>query len=440
MKFFTKIAAATCAVLMCTTMNAQDKWSLERCISHAQEHNLQVKQQQLAVEQARNNLLAAKLGYAPSVNASMNHSMSWGRSVNLNDLEIIENKRSQSTSLNLSASLPLFEGMKKQNTVKSNLKQLEIAGTNVEKLKDEISLSVARGYLQVLLAYEIEKSAIESYNSVKEQVDRCSTLVQAGSQPYSSQLELEAQLANEKVQVVSARNNVKSALLTLTQLLDIEDIENFDIQIPETEHLALLPAENSIEEIYADAQDLPSVKGAELSLEQSRIQYKIQRGAALPTISFSAGYGTYFSDSQQSPFFEQFNNNRNPSLGFGLSIPIFNNWRSNTSIRNARLNIKQSELDLEITRQNLLKEIQQAANDADACYEKMNAAKQNMASARESFRYTQEKFNAGAVGGTDYTVAKANLFKAESDFLQNKYQYIFQQKVLDYYKNIPITL
>lgn len=440
MKLFTKIAVSACAIALCTAMSAQDKWSLERCISHAQEHNLQIKQQQIAVEQAENNLLVAKLGYAPSVNASMNHSMSWGRSVNLNDLEIIENKRSQSTSLNISASLPLFEGMKKQNTVKSNLKQLEIAGTNVEKLKDEISLSVAQGYLQALLSYEIEKSAIESYNSVKEQVERCRTLVEAGSQPYSSLLELQAQLASEKVQVVSARNNVKGALLSLAQLLDIEDWSSFDIQIPDLEHLTISPATNSIDEIFADAQGLPRIKGAELSLEQSKIQYKIQKGAALPTLSFSAGYGTYFSDSQQSPFFEQFNNNRNPSLGFGLSIPIFNSWRSNTSIRNARLSVKQSELELETAKQNLLKDIQQAANDADACYEKMNAAKQNLSSASESFRYTQEKFNAGAVGGTDYTVAKANMFKAESEFLQNKYQYIFQQKVLDYYRNIPITL
>ena len=63
-----------------------------------------------------------------------------------------------------------------------------------------------------------------------------------------------------------------------------------------------------------------------------------------------------------------------------------------------------------------------------------------MESAKESFKYTQEKFNAGMLGGTDYTVAKANLFKAESEYLQSKYQYIFNLKVLDYYNNTPLTL
>lgn len=440
MKTFKKIIPAIALMMLSTTLFSQEKWSLEKCIRYAQENNLQIKQHQLAIQQAQNELRASKMEYIPSVNASMNHNMSWGRSVNLNDLEIIENQMSQSTSMNFSASLPLFEGMRKQNSVKSNLKQLEIAGTNVEKLKDDISLSVTQSYLQVLLAYEIEKTAAESLNSVKLQVERCRILVEAGSQPYSSLLELEAQLANENVQVVSAKNNVGTSLLALAQLLDIEDYTTFNIEIPNISSLELAPTLYDIDEIYLNALQLPRIKGDELSLEQSKLQYKIQKGAALPTISFNAGYGTYFSDNQETAFFQQFNNNRNPSVGFGLSIPIFNNLRNSTSVKNARLNVKQSELQLKISKQNLLKDIQQAYNEALASYEKMKAAKENMTSAKESFRYTQEKFDAGILNGTDYTVAKTNLFKVESEYLQSKYQYIFQQKVLDYYMNTPLNL
>lgn len=437
---YRKILFFVVAILVCNSLHSQKKWSLEECIRYAQENNLQIKQQQNAVLVAGNNLQAAKLEYIPSVNASMNHSMSWGRSVNLNDLEIIENKMSQSTSMNLSASIPLFEGMQKHNTVKSNVKQLEIAQTNVEKLKDDISISVAQAYLQVLLSREIEKCAIESYRGVEEQVARCRELVDAGNQAYSSLLEMQAQLANEKVQVVTAGNTVRSNILSLAQLLDMENPLDFDIEVPDTEYLALSFIEEDIMAIFRTAAQLPVIKGAELALEQSQLQYKIQKGAALPTLSFNAGYGTYYSNNQSSAFFRQFDNNRNPSMGFSLNIPIFNNWRSNTSIRNARVNIRNSELELERTRQNLLKEIQSAYNEALASYERFNASKENMNAAKESFKYTEEKFNAGMLGGTDYIVAKANLYKAESEYLQSKFQYIFQLKVLDYYKNSPLTL
>lgn len=428
------------ALFLAGTALSQDKWTLERCINHARENNLQIKKQAIAVGQAGNNLTASKLEYLPTLNASMNHNMSWGRSVNLNDLEIIENKLSQSTSLNISGSVPLFEGLRKQNNIKSSRIQLELAGTNIEKLKDEISISIAQAFLQVLLCKEIERCTMESYSSMEAQLRRTQELVDAGSQAFSTLLEIQAQLANEKVQAVTASNNLRANMLALTQLLDVADSGNFDIEAPEIESMIPELAAYNPEEIYATALGLPSIRSAELSLEYSILQYKIQKGAALPVISFNAGYGTYYSDSQTTPFFTQFDNNRNPSMGFGLSIPIFNNWKSNTAIRNARLNVKNSEIDLQIQQQNLRKEIQQACDGALASHEKMIAAKENLKSAKEAFSYTKEKFDLGMLNGTDYTVAKTNLFKAESEYLQNKYQYIFQIKILDYYRNIPLTL
>ena len=123
-----------------------------------------------------------------------------------------------------------------------------------------------------------------------------------------------------------------------------------------------------------------------------------------------------------------------------MSIPIFNGWSTNTAIRNARLNIERSELELEKSHQQLYKEIAQAYNNAENAYEKYSAAEKNVAAARESFGYTEQKFNVGMVTGTEYVVAKNNLFKSESESLQAKFQYIFQMKILDFYRGVPIKL
>ncbi|MEF9931033.1 MAG: TolC family protein, partial [Bacteroidales bacterium] len=371
---------------------AQDVWSLERCIDYAHKNNLQIQQQILTAEQSKNNVLQSKLSFIPSVNGSIGHNMNWGRSVNLQNLEIIENKLSQSTSANLSASVNIFEGFTKLNTVKSNKTQLEISNQQVEKLKNDISVSITQAYLQVLLAKEIEKTAQESYKSIEEQVIRTKLLVDAGSQAYSTLLEIEAQLATEKVQLVTAQNNLRTNLLTLIQLLDIPTNTNFNVSTPNIDNLFTPLAEGNISNIYNSALDLPQIKSSELSLENSKLQYKIQKGSALPSISLSAGYGTFYSDGQEQAFFTQFNNNKNPSLGFGLNIPIFNGWKSNTAIRNARLNVKNAEIELKKTHQTLYKEIQQAFNEAVSCYEKYKASEQNMKSSTESFSYTKQKF------------------------------------------------
>lgn len=429
-------------ISFCTQAAAQEKWSLQKCIGHAMEYNLQLKQMQQDKEIARNNLTQSKLEYIPSVNASMGHNMSWGRSVNLNDLKIVENKLSQSSSLNLSASMPLFEGFRRKNTIESNKISLQLAQTNIDALEIDISLSVVRGFLQVLLAKEIEATALRSCQAAAEQVEKTATMVEAGSQPYSALLEVKSQLANENVQLTTARNNTSAALLELSHIMGITTPQNFDIEVPASIEEEILPLkEEDILEIFnRTAQFQPSVRKSEISLKQSETQLKIQKGAALPTLSISAGYGTYYSDSQNAAFFTQFNNNRNPSVGLSLSIPIFNNWRNSSAVKNAKANVRKSKFGEEMAHQELIKQISTAYNDAQGGYEKLKAAKANKEAAYETFNLSNEKFNLGMIDGTDYTTAKNNLLKAESEYIQCKYQYLFQKKILDFYKLVPLTL
>lgn len=421
-------------------LSAQKSWSLEECINYAWENNLQIKQQELSVEQGQNNLYQAKLNYIPRLTASMNHSMNWGRSVNVQDLEIIENKLTQSTSASASAGINLFEGFTKTNEIKSNTVQLEISRSEVEKLRNDISIEIARSYLQILLSKEILNTAKQSITSAQEQVERTEKLVDAGSVAYSSLLEVQSQLAAERVQVINAQNQLRSSLLSLKQLLDLEGSSEFDIEEVNIDFLVKEYKEASIEELYNVSHSLPQVKVAELNVENSGLQLAIAKGRLYPSISFSAGYGTYYSDSRDQAFFDQFNENRNPSIGFGLSIPIFNNYRVKTNVKNAKLTVRRAKIEYKSRLQVLYKEIQQAGNEALSYYEKYKAAEQNVKAMEESFRYVQQKFDVGVLNATDYTVAKTNLFKAKSDYYQSKYQYVFQLKILDFYRGMPISL
>lgn len=421
-------------------ISAQRRWSLEECIRYAWENNLQLKQQAIAVEQGLNNLNQAKLNYVPTVSASLSHSMNWGRSVNMQDLEIIENKLSQSTSANARAAINLFEGFTKTNEVKSNLVQLEITRSEVEKLRNDISVEIARSYLQILLSKEILNTTKQSITSAQEQVERTKKLVDAGSLAYSSFLEVQAQLAGERVQVINAQNQLRSSLLSLKQLLDLEGNSEFDIAEIDIDFLVKEYKAESIDELYRISQELPQVKVAELNLENSGLQLAIAKGRLYPSISFSAGYGSYYSDSRDQAFFDQFNENRNPSIGFGLNIPIFNNYRVKTNVKNAQLGVRRAQIDYKSKLQLLYKEIQQAGNEAQSLYEKYKASEENTKAMEESFRYVQQKFDVGVLNATDYTVSKTNLFKAKSDYYQSKYQYVFQLKILDFYKGIPISL
>lgn len=430
---FLRAVAAVCGMLVCHSLSGQmsgqmsgrDLWSLERCISHAIQNNLQIKQQELAVKQAENYVLQSKLDFLPTFSATAQIT---GHPVNLISMNVVEGKALMvGADAAVNASLPLFGGLSKINAFRSSRTQHLISVQDIEKLCNGISISITQAFLQVLLSIEIEACADSSYNSVKEQACRVAKMVEAGSQAYSTLLEIEAQLANEKVQLVTARNNVRSNTLILVQLLDLQSYENFEVEYPRTDLLHYDFETEGINDIYRISMDLPQIKSAELALQKSRYDYRAQKGLLFPSIFFSAGYGILGAD-------------RSPTVCLGINIPVFNGWKAHTSVRDARLDMENMELELRRSHQQLFKEITQAYNNARDSYEKCMAAGVNMEAAKESFSYIVKKFDAGMLNSTDYIVAKANLFKSQSEYLQAKFQCVFHLKILDFYKGIPIKL
>jgi Outer membrane protein len=289
----------------------------------------------------------------------------------------------------------------------------EIARQEVGRIRNDISIEIARAYLQVLLAREILESANSSLENSAVQVERTRKFVDAGSQAYSALLEMEAQYASELVQQTNAQSQVSNALLTLRQLLDLPAEQSFDVSTP-GENLNIGPfAAESPDQLFDASLDLPQIEVARLNKKNSELQLAIAKGQAYPSLTFRAGYGSYYADSRDESFFDQFNENRNPSISFGINIPIFNSWRTNTAIKNAKLGVRNSEIETRSREQLLYKEIQQSVNDANSYFARYKATERNVKAMEESFRYVQQKFDVGVLNATDYSVAKNNLFKKQ---------------------------
>ena len=440
MKHFLKVGLLLFALLSSTTLCAQKEWTLAECIQYAKENNLNVKQQTLNISQNQNQLEQSKWALAPSLNASAGYNFSWGRSVNQLDLTIIENQLSQSGSLSLGASVTLFDGLQNTNTIKRNKIQLEISEQEVELLKNDLSLNIAQYFLQVILAKEMLETARLSHQSVSEQVERTRKLVDAGNLAHSNLLELEAQLAAEQVQVINAENSLRTAQLDLMQALDLSTETDFQIAHPQINIEENVFSGADVDKLYAQSQNLPQIIMANQTVQLREYQLAIAKGQRYPSLSLSAGIGSNFNPDLSESFFSQLDNRRSPYVGFSLRIPIFSNMALKTNINNAKLYVNISQIEMKNRQQVLYKQIQQANNNAVSSFQRYQATEQNVKAIQESFRYVQQRFDLGMLNGTDYTVAKNNLFRAQSDNLQAKYQYVFQLKILDFYKGIPITL
>ncbi|MBN2682550.1 MAG: TolC family protein [Bacteroidales bacterium] len=453
---------------------AQKTWSLEDCISYAMENNIQVKQQELTGLINQNNLIQSKWNLLPNLNASAAQNYSFGRYIDpyTNDFSA---ENTSSSQFGLNSSLILFEGFSKTNTIKKNELILKSSLYDLDKIKNDISLSIATAYLQILFNIELLETTKAQAEITRQEAERMELLVNSDLQPQGKLLEVLAQVSNEQLQIVNMQNQLNMAYLNLVQLMELDSANNFEIVKPEINPINFefqIPETN---ELFNQAlQSMPQILSAECNLKSAEYDIAIAKGRRLPRLSLNANYGSGYSSARQKysdptyslssipggitesnqnvyfynysyntvnyPFMEQFKDNAATTVSFSLTIPLFNGWQTNLGVRNAQINSLNYQNLLAQQKNQLFKEIQQAQADAIAAIQRYKAAEKSVEAFEKSFNYSKERFDAGLINTIEYNTAKNQLTNAQSEMLQAKYDFVFKMKILDYYRGNPIKL
>jgi outer membrane protein len=297
-----------------------------------------------------------------------------------------------------------------------------------------------------MLAQELVRVAENQIKITEQQIDRTDQLVKAGSVEQGKLLELQAQYAQEELRIVEATNRLQIALLDLAQLLDVENVNTFDIEMPTLPELSASAQVHKADDIYSQAvQNRPEIRLAEYNLKSKEMELKVAKGSLYPTLGLGASYNNNYNNKYKNQngtisFSDQLKNNERKSIGLRLSIPIFNKFQNKTRINNAQLQVADYQLQLENQKLKLRKDIETAYTKAFAALKRYIANQSAVASLQEAFRYMQEKYDLGVVTTVEFNEAKNNLTKSQSDLLQAKYEFIFRSKILDFYNGVPISL
>ncbi len=430
-----------------TLFSQQKQWTLEECIAHALDNNIQIKQQEIMTEYQQSSLGQSKLNLLPSLNGSASHYYSFGRAYDRTSNNYTQGKTVQSDNFSVSSNMSLFNGLVNYNTIKKNQYVLLASEQDLAGFRDNVSLDVALAYLQILLNNELVSTIASQVELTKQQIDHTKKLVDAGSLARGNLLDIEAQAAREELQMITLQNQLAISVLTLAQLLELPSADNFAVEIPAIA-LETVAFKSNPDSIYSVAEQIrPEIRSAEFNLKGAEYDLAIARGGRSPQLSFGASWGTAYSDNridlvtlQPYSFGTQLDINRNGAVGFSLNIPILNGWMVNTRIRNSKLGIENSQYELENTKKQLYKNIQQAYTDAEGALKRYYSSQKAVASMEEAFRYAEQKLSVGMVTAVDYNQSKTQLLNAQSELAQAKYEYVFKTKVLDFYRGIPLTL
>lgn len=451
------LLAIMAGVLLSVNMFSQELWSLEKCITYAYENNLTIRQSVLDVYSADEDVRQSKLNMVPSLNSNVSQGYNWGRNLDP-QTNLYATQQSTQFRVGVNTDITLFNGLQQINNVKQKQFDYLAKKYDSDKIRNDVSLNIAAGYLMILFNIELVNNAQRQVDISQEQIERTEKLVEAGTVARGNLYDIQAQGANEEANLVTAKNNLMLAYLDLMQFLDIEAGSDFDIEKPMLE-ISSAPSLMSPELIYNTAVTImPEIKSAENTVQSAERSLAVAKGMHSPRLYASGNYGSTFSD-QISPvigedpvtglpifgndvksFDSQIVDNRFGGLVFGLQIPIFNGYQVSTNVKKSKVYKEAVEINLQQQKLVLRKNIEQAYADAIAAYQTYLARKKSVESFVEAFKYTEEKLNVGMVNSTDYNVAKIQLSSAESELASSKYDYIFKVKILDFYLGKGITL
>lgn len=418
---------------------AQKVWTLDECINYALEHNLDLQKSQLTRQQAEYQWKMSKNAWLPTLSANAGEYLGFGQSPSYTGVYVSDN--SSSASFGASLSLPLFQGLNLYNTAKADALNLQATEKDQEAAQLNLKLGVMGFYMQVLYGKEQVEIARRQKELSAEQLEKTQQLFENGRIAEADVYESRAQLAADQANLTQAETDLALSLLTLTQALEIEDSEGFEISTPEAFFASQNQELDAPQATIAQALlNQPSMEAARLRLQKSHYDLKASKSAWYPSLDFYAGYSNglyhYFGDNYpNTPADEQLKRNSRAQLGFSLNIPIFNGMKTKYRVKMTELSIADQQLDLENTEKTLRKEIRQAYGNAKAAQQKMEAMENSLEASRVAYDYAKAGFDMGKKTLLELNESKTRFHKAESDLLQARYEYLYRCKIIEFYRD-----
>ncbi len=451
-------------------------WSLRQCLDTAIKNNLSLQQTAIQMELNKVTRNQSKANLLPTVTGNASQNFNTGRSLNpVSNQFTTGNIRTNNFSL--TGTLILFNGFQNQNTVRQNTLLYDASKYDVESAKNDIVLNVINAYLQVLYADEQLKNAQNQVAASQAQLEQTRNFVDVGKKAEGDLLQIKAQLATDKLTMVNAKGQLKTAKLTLQQYMVIPVTDNFEVDYFLNTAPEIVSLEPNIGDVYTKALNWqPSIKSYRLQRQSAEYALRVAKGTFSPRLTLSGSLTTNYSSASKlnqisyvnttqqigylmsdanqvvvtnvnTPitatsnyaFDDQLRNNLFKSVALTLFIPIFNNFQARNNVQRQKINIENARLNEQINQVNLRKNVELAYVDAENALGKRDATKEQLDASSRAYENAKTLSEVGKMTTADLLVEKSNFTNAQSQYLQAKYDLIFRVKVLDYYRGNPLN-
>ena len=424
---------------------AQQQWTLEACIAHALEHNLQLNDFEFTEQSNRESYRQSVRDLLPNVNGFVDYGISFGRQIDPNDNTIV-NTDLFSNNYSLSASLDIFQGFQKLNRIKAS--KYLFRATKEESLQQKYLLAfrVMSAYYDIQFIeglITISKEQLEisetNYALVKKQIELG---LMAGADLY----EAESLLLADELLLTQNENRLAAAKLTLLQAMNIEN-ENEITILPELNATTDLGSEKRVvsDSIFDTAMDfMPLIKAQELRIKAAQKQVAVAKGNLYPSLAIQGGYGSGYYETIRDtlgvtiPFRTQFRDNTNQFIGVSLNVPISNAWSGRSRVKQQKIALERAKNNADIQEQELYQTIQQLVQEYNALSTEVLQTQKRSESQGMTFSIAQKRYEKGLINAIELGSAKTLYATAQNENLQVRLRLKVNKSTLEFYQGLTV--
>ncbi|MEM9886525.1 MAG: TolC family protein [Bacteroidota bacterium] len=448
-------------------VQAQDIWSLEKCMDYALKNAPLVSQANLDLELANLDYRAQKNLRLPTLNGTSNAVVQFGRTIDPTT-NSFDNQRITSNSLGLNGEWMLFAGGQTLHNIKRQGYLLESTKWSQVDASNQLKLNVLAGYLETLLATDQYEQVKFNLKDLQQQLRDVKRQVAAGTNSPTQRLEVEAQIAQLQQILVQAKYRIASAYATLRNTLFLPPEQEFQLEREAFEEI--LPVSYVEQEVYRNVQQkYPSILAQEANLRAVEYEIKAARSQLFPIVGIFAGVNTGYSSvgtriigmqettsvqtavingesstieffnaqniREKNPYFSQLNENFGQQVGVFFRLPLFDQGSNRINIQRSQINLIQSKLNYDNTKQSLNFAVQQALIDVKAAWEVYESAQQNVEVNAKLLKNKAREYEIGVTNALDYFTTRNQHQNAILQLIQSKYDYIYKTKIVALYES-----
>lgn len=413
--------------------------SLHACMAYAVSHSTQVRISQSKTEDTRLDRRNAILqAFTPSIDAGTSGYYRWGRSIDP-ETNTYMTVTSLNNSMAVSAGITLFDGFSAINNIRISKTALSMGLSQEQQEMDKVCLATMEAFFNVLYYSKLSEIFAEQVANAQTMVTLAERQEQLGAKSHADVVQMRADLADREYELISSRNSLSDALITLQDVMfwPVDEPLNIDTCLSSLESPAALAETEAVVAFAREHQ--PSVLTAKGERDNAALSLNTAKWRFLPTLNLYGGWSTSYytypnlEGYSTVPYWSQFRNNGGEYLQLSLSFPIYDRLSKVSQVSKKKSAYQRASLAYDQARRDVEAEVRRAVQDRDGAAMALTQAERRAQAQDEVWRLNARRFEQGLISSIEYNTAAGNYLKAKAESLNAQLKYQLKRRVVDYY-------